>query len=100
MIRHLLLVEFKEAAQQEQIQSLLGLFLEIPNTVKGVASVEWGKNDSPEGKNKNYTHCIFMTFADEEGRQNYLKHPEHESLKAQFHPILEDIIVLDYIPTC
>ncbi|MBD1558220.1 hypothetical protein HC752_14880 [Vibrio sp. S9_S30] len=36
-----------------------------------------------------------MTFSGEEGRQNYWKNPEHDSLKAQFHPILEDIIVLD-----
>ncbi|CCN37570.1 putative Stress responsive A/B Barrel Domain superfamily [Vibrio nigripulchritudo SO65] len=98
MIRHLLLVQFKASAQESDVQALLGLFVEIPQKVDGVSAVEWGENDSPEGKNKQYTHCIFMTFADEAGRQNYLEHPEHEDLKAKFHPILEDIVVLDYQP--
>jgi len=39
---------------------------------------------------------VLMTFADEAGRQNYLPHPEHEILKADFGPFLDDIIVVDY----
>ncbi|MFT5674302.1 MAG: hypothetical protein ACI808_000217 [Paraglaciecola sp.] len=51
---------------------------------------------SPENINKGFTHCIMMTFADEQGRDNYLPHPEHNALKKLFRPVLEDIIVLDY----
>jgi hypothetical protein len=37
-----------------------------------------------------------MTFADEQGRQNYLPHPEHDALKELFGPLLEELVVFDY----
>ncbi|CAH0537089.1 Dabb family protein [Vibrio marisflavi] len=96
MIRHVLLIKFKPTADDSGIDQLKTLFLSIPERVEGVTSVEWGLNDSPEGKNQGYSHCVFMTFANEQGRQNYLPHPEHEALKAVFRPLLEDVIVFDY----
>ncbi len=96
MIRHILLIKFKDTTEHFQINEVKALFSAIPNKVGGVVSVEWGINDSPENKNKGYTHSVLMTFSDEEGRQNYLPHPEHEALKEVFRPLLEDIVVLDY----
>ncbi|PTP41524.1 Dabb family protein [Vibrio splendidus] len=96
MIRHILLIKFKENAEASEVQKLKMLFEAMPNKVEGVTSVEWGLNDSPENKNQGYTHSVLMTFADEEARQNYLPHPEHDALKDVFRPLLEDIIVFDY----
>lgn len=96
MIRHILLIQFKSTATEADVQALMSLFEAIPSKVDGVEAVEWGINDSPEGKNKQYTHSVLMTFRDEQGRQNYLPHPEHDVLKAVFRPLLEDIIVFDY----
>lgn len=96
MIRHILLIQFKPNASSQQIDALKASFLSMPEKVGGVESVEWGLNDSPEGKNKHYTHCVMMTFADEAGRDLYLPHPEHDALKEIFRPILEDIVVFDY----
>lgn len=96
MIRHILLIQFKPNASSQQIEELKASFLSMPTKIEGVDSVEWGLNDSPEGKNKNYTHCVMMTFADEAGRDRYLPHPEHDALKEIFRPILEDIVVFNY----
>ncbi|WP_436323277.1 Dabb family protein [Vibrio cidicii] len=98
MIRHLLLVKFKQSADSLEIEKLKGLFAAMPEKVDGVLAVEWGENDSPspEGKNQGFTHSVLMTFADEAGRQNYLPHPEHDVLKQVFRPLLEDIVVCDY----
>jgi hypothetical protein len=96
MIRHVLFIKFKTAVQKNQIYELKRLFKAMPHKVKGVESVEWGENDSPENKNQGFTHCVLMTFTDEKGRQNYLPHPEHDALKQVFKPILEDIVVFDY----
>ncbi|NOH62406.1 Dabb family protein [Vibrio sp. RE88] len=96
MIRHILLIQFKPNASSQQIDELKASFLSMPAKVEGVDSVEWGLNDSPEGKNKHYTHCVMMTFPDEAGRDRYLPHPEHDALKEIFRPILEDIVVFDY----
>ncbi len=96
MIRHVLLIKFKEKSEASEIKKLKALFESMPEKVEGVVSVEWGVNDSPENKNQGYTHSVLMTFIDENGRQNYLPHPEHEALKDVFGPLLEDIIVFDY----
>ncbi|WP_117234826.1 Dabb family protein [Vibrio maerlii] len=98
MIRHILLIKFKQDTSNTQIEELMALFTSMTNKVDGVVGVEWGANNSPEGKNQGYTHSVLMTFADESGRANYLPHPEHDALKGVFRPILEDIIVFDYQP--
>ncbi|OAJ94180.1 Dabb family protein [Vibrio bivalvicida] len=96
MIRHILLIKFKQDAEQSEINKLRTLFEQMPAKIEGVVEVEWGLNDSPENKNQGYTHSVLMTFADEAGRQNYLPHPEHDALKEVFRPLLDDIIVFDY----
>ena len=96
MIRHILLIQFKPDADPQAIDAVHDAFLAIPSKISGVESVEWGENDSPENKNQGYTHCVLMTFADEESRSRYLPHPDHKALVAIFRPILDKIIVFDY----
>ncbi len=96
MIRHVLLVRFKTDATPQSLARLEAAFTEMPSKVDGLDAVEWGENNSPENKNKGYTHCILMTFADENARDNYLPHPLHSALKEIFRPLLDDIVVLDY----
>ena len=96
MIRHIILIRFKSTAQINEINELKASFESMPLKVEGVHSVECGLNDSPEGKNKGYTHAVLMNFVDEAGRDNYLPHPEHDELKKLFGPILDDLVVFDY----
>jgi hypothetical protein len=96
MIRHVLLLSFKPHVSESDMLAAFKNFESMPEKIDGVASVEWGWNNSPENISRGFTHCVFMTFADEQGRENYLPHPQHEALKAQLDPLLENIIVLDY----
>lgn len=96
MIRHILLIKFNDQASPQKLEELRSLFESMPSKVEGVTSVEWGLNDSPEGKNKGFTHSVLMNFADEAARQRYLPHPEHEALIEAFIPLLDDIVVFDY----
>jgi hypothetical protein len=96
MIRHILLIEFKPGVTPQQIAEIKALFQSIPDEIDGVTSVEWGVNNSPEHKNKHFSHAVLMTFADEAARQHYLPHPQHDALKEVFGPLLADIIVFDY----
>jgi hypothetical protein len=89
-------VKFKSKASAQEIQSVLEDFESIPTKIEGVCDIEWGPNNSPENLNDGYSHCIQITFKNEEGRQNYLPHPEHEILKKKFINILEKIVVFDY----
>jgi len=96
MIRHIILIKFKSTAKKSEINELKSSFESMPLKVEGVHSVEWGLNNSTEGKNKNYTHAVLMNFVDDAGRNNYLPHPEHVELKKLFRPLLEDLVVFDY----
>lgn len=96
MIRHILLIQFKPEAQPTEIDALEQAFLELPQKIDGVLSVEFGENNSPEGKNEGFTHAVFMTFRDEAAREFYLPHPDHRALGDIFRPIRQDIIVFDY----
>lgn len=96
MIRHILLIKFKQSADASKIEEIKALFESMPEKVEGVTSVEWGINDSPENKNQGYTHSVLLNFANEAARQHYLPHPEHEALKEVFIPLLDDIVVFDY----
>ncbi|WP_166425558.1 Dabb family protein [Paraglaciecola sp. 20A4] len=96
MIRHILLIKLKESVSAFEVDKLKALFESIPHKIDGVISVEWGLNNSPEQLNDGYTHCVLMTFLDEQARQEYLPHPEHEALKRVFVPLLAGIVVFDY----
>ena len=81
MIRHIILIKFKTTASINEIDKLKQNFESMPTKIEGVSSVEWGLNDSDEGKNKNYTYAVLMNFVDESARNNYSLHPEHDELK-------------------
>jgi hypothetical protein len=96
MIRHILLIKFKDSVKPLDIATAKTLFETIQEKIEGIVSVEWGLNDSTENLNKGFTHSVLMTFVDENARQSYLPHPEHDALKAVFVPLLEDIVIFDY----
>lgn len=100
MIRHLMLVETKQSATVIERDAAKAAFLSISDKVDGIESVEWGENNSPEGKNKSYDLAIVMTFCSEEARDRYLTHPEHDALKVHFRKIIQDIVVVDYTVGC
>ena len=92
----MLFVKFKKRVLQSDIIRARSEFSEIQNKIEGISGFEWGENTSPEGYSDEFTHCIQIIFANEEARNRYLPHPDHEKLKSTLLPILEKIIVIDY----
>ncbi|GAM60865.1 stress responsive alpha-beta barrel domain protein dabb [Vibrio ishigakensis] len=52
MIRHILLIKFKDQATELEISELKALFEAIRNKIEGIVAVEWGVNDSLKEKIK------------------------------------------------
>ncbi|MCG6201205.1 Dabb family protein [Psychromonas antarctica] len=96
MIRHILLLRFKTDTTAYALAELQAAFAAMTTKVDGLSAVEWGENNSPEGKNKGYTHCIMMAFRDQLSRDEYIPHRAHDALKLILRPLVDDIIVLDY----
>ena len=95
-LRHVVLFKFKESSTDDDIKKVEAAFEKLPSQIKEIKDLEWGLNNSPEGLNKGFTHCFFVTFEDEEDRAIYLPHPAHKAFGGILGPHLEDVLVIDY----
>ncbi len=96
MLRHVVLFKFKETSTPEDIQAVEAAFADLPNKIPEIVGFEWGTNNSPEGLDKGFTHCFFLTFESEEARDTYLPHPDHKAFGDIAIPHIEDVLVVDY----
>lgn len=92
--------KYKSEATSEQINKVTNAFGELKNSIPGILAFEHGINDSPEKKDKGFTHVYMLTFEDATARDNYLPHPDHQKfgLLLEESNILEDAFVVDYLP--
>jgi hypothetical protein len=96
LLRHVVLFKFKESSSEEDITKVEEAFSALPDKISEIEDYEWGTNNSPEGLNKGFTHCFFVTFKSEEDRAVYLPHPAHKEFINILEPHLEDVLVIDY----
>jgi len=96
VLRHVVLFKFKEGTSTQDIKKVEEAFSELPSKIPQIMSYEWGLNNSPEGLEKGFTHCFFLTFKSEEDRAIYLPHPDHKVFGQVLSPYLDDVLVVDY----
>ena len=93
---HVVLFKFKEgttAAEQKVVETA---FAALPAKIPEISGFEWGTNNSPEGPDKGFTHCFFLSFKSEADRNVYLPHPHHKAFGEITTPHIEDVLVVDY----
>ncbi len=95
-LRHVVLFKFTESSTPDDIQRIEEAFAALPSQIEVIKDFEWGINNSPEGLDKGFTHCFFVTFDSEEGRDIYLPHPAHQAFVDILLPHLDDVLVVDY----
>ena len=96
VLRHVVLFKFKEGTSKEDIKKVEIAFSKLPSKISQIYSYEWGLNNSPEGLEKGFTHCFFLTFKSKEDRAIYLPHADHKAFGEVLEPHLDDVLVLDY----
>lgn len=96
VLRHVVLFQFKDSAAVADVKSVETAFSALPSKIPQILDYEWGLNNSPEGLEKGFTHCFFVTFRSEEDRATYLPHPDHQAFVELLGPFLEDVLVVDY----
>lgn len=96
VLRHVVLFKFKAGTSNDQIKQIEDAFRGLPGKIDAIADFEWGTDVSPEGKSKGFTHCFFVTFRDEKGRDAYLPHPAHQDFVKIVGPHVADVCVVDY----
>jgi len=96
LLRHVVLFKFKDDAEKAAIEKIENTFRALPTHIPEVKDFEWGINNSPEGLDQGFTHCFFVSFANEAGREIYLPHPKHKEFVEILKPVLDKVLVLDY----
>ena len=86
MIRHVVLCRFKPDADVEAIFTALH---ELQNKIGGILAVKAGKDMSPEGLQKGFSHGFTVDFTDAAARDAYLPHPEHQKVGAMIVAAVE-----------
>lgn len=97
-VRHVVLFSFRADAPVDRIRSIEAAFAALQGEIPGILDLEWGTNESPEGLADGFTHCFLVTLVDAAARDAYLPHPVHVAFTQQLQPILERVLVVDYVP--
>jgi Stress responsive A/B Barrel Domain len=97
MIRHVVLMKLRDAAQAPQIfVALKALQSQIP----GISNISTGSDCSPEGLQRGFTHAFTVDFVDAAARDVYLPHPAHQKVGAMIVAACEGgvdgVLVLDW----
>lgn len=96
VLRHMVLFKFKDSTSGTKITEIQEAFSALPEKISEIHDYEWGLNNSPEGLDKGFTHCFFITFKSEADRTAYLPNPDHQAFVALLEGSIEDVLVVDY----
>ena len=96
LLRHVVLLKFKDDATAEQIRQIESAFRALPGKVDAIHDLEWGTDVSVENLHQGFTNCFIVTFASEADRARYLPHPAHKELGTLLGPSLDKVLVVDY----
>jgi uncharacterized protein (DUF2267 family) len=95
-LKHAVFFKFKDDAAAEDIKKVEDAFAALPAKIDTIKAFEWGKNNSPEKHDDGFTHCFMVTFDSEDGRAEYLPHPDHTAFVDVLKPVLDKVRVLDF----
>lgn len=99
-VRHVVLVRFATGTEPGEIEAVFDALANLKAVVPGMLGFDAGRNTSPEGLARGYTHGFVVDFADAAARDAYLAHPDHKvagaALVALCEGGIDGILVLDF----
>ena len=95
--RHVVLFKFKDNAAPADVKKIEDAFIALEARIPQIQEFEWGTNVSPEGLANGFTHCFLVTFKSKADLEIYLPHPDHKAFVALLGPVLDKVLVFDYV---
>ena len=93
LLRHVVLLQFKEEASDEQISKIGQAFLALPSQIEVIRHLEWGQAINED---MAYSHCLTVTCHNEADLEIYGNHPAHQAIPATFGHLVAGVTVVDY----
>ena len=95
--RHIVLFKFKDSASAADVKKIEDAFVALKDKIPQVQAFEWGTDVSVEGLANGFTHCFLVTFKSKSDLEIYLPHPDHKAFVALLGPVLDKVLVFDYV---
>jgi hypothetical protein len=83
VIRHIVLIRFKEDTSQSMIDEVFKDLAAIKSKLSGVLSITSGRSESPEKIERGYMHGFVVDFKDWAALGAYQQHPDHRQVGAR-----------------
>lgn len=96
VLRHVVFFKFKPGTDDAKLKEIVDAFRALPSKIDAIKDFEYGTDVGVENLSKGFSHCFFVTFADEKGRDAYLPHAAHQEFVTLVKPHLDDVCVVDY----
>ncbi len=96
MIKHVVLLNWKEGVTQQQIDSLTAGFAALPNKISEIKTYQFGADAAIFKGNASY--ALVAEFESEEDLKVYARHPDHQALLADLAgPMLESFQSVQFV---
>lgn len=89
MIRHIVLVKFRDDVGEEQKAVAYDRLRALVGKIDGLLNAHFGRNVSPEGLSKGYRDGFIMDLTDAAARDRYLADPAHQAAGAYLVSLAE-----------
>lgn len=89
MIRHIVLIKFRQDVSGAEISAAFDRIHSIRTTVSGILSITAGKSESPEKIERGYMHGFVADFANWDALARYQAHPDHQRAGAELVRLAE-----------
>jgi hypothetical protein len=83
MIRHIVLIRFRDDMSEEHRQEIYTELRGLVGKIDGLMNATFGPNVSPEGLSKGFRDGFVMDLRDADSRDRYLAHPLHQAAGAK-----------------
>ena len=94
MINHIVLMKFKPAISEVDIEELEKMLDELPNKIAAIQAYEFGR-DLVRSK-RSYDFALTALFANLETLNRYQSHPEHLPVLKKIQEICESVATVDF----
>jgi hypothetical protein len=100
MIRHMVLLRIRSDVDAATLIDIFGRLHGLQTQLDGIVDVRSGRDASPEGMARGYTHGFTVDFVDAAARDRYLVDARHQAVGALLVGACEGgvggILVLDF----
>lgn len=101
MIKHIVLVRFKEEITTTQIREIFEKIGTLETILPSMKSFDYGKYNGAIERHKGFDYAFYMEFDTAQERDEYLIHPEHVKVGGELRSMLdpngsESFLAFDY----